>query len=196
MRSICEVIVLSKATDDDELVYSLTSVGLFTMSPPIHSTPKTSVSVRASSRLLPVGSNTTSSPLSSPGAMIPLSSITSRCLVSPLAKSIMSVGAAISASISTGIRMVVMMNDFLRTRSLNSRAMIMLILFIVVMFYCMGRVVRLSMLFQSLPSTARMNMSFMLGITSLNERRLTASFTAATMLRTDVVGFSLRRVVW
>ena len=166
------------------------------MSRPIHRTPKTSVSVRASSRLLPVGSNTTSSPLSSPGAMIPLSSITSRCLVSPLAKSIMSVGAAISASISTGIRMVVMMNDFLRTRSLNSRAMIMLILFIVVMFYCMGRVVRLSMLFQSLPSTARMNMSFMLGITSLNERRLTASFTAATMLRTDVVGFSLRRVVW
>ena len=127
---------------------------------------------------------------------MPLSSITSRCLVSPLAKSIMSVGAAISASISTGIRMVVMMNDFLRTRSLNSRAMIMLILFIVVMFYCMGRVVRLSMPFQSLPSTARMNMSFMLGITSLNERRLTVSFTAATMLRTDVVGFSLRRVVW
>lgn len=62
---------------------------------------------------------------------------------------------------------------FCSTRSLNSRAMIMLILFIVVMFYCMGRVVRLSMLFQSLPSTARMNMSFMLGITSLNERRLT-----------------------
>jgi len=37
----------------------------------------------------------------------------------------MSAGAAISPIISTGISKVVMMKDFLRTRSLNSRWMMM-----------------------------------------------------------------------
>ena len=36
----------------------------------------------------------------------------------------MSAGATIRPIISTGIRIVVTMNDFLRTRSLNSRVMI------------------------------------------------------------------------
>ena len=63
--------------------------------------------------------------------MTPLSSTTSRVLVSPLAKIIISVGAAIRAIMSTGMSTVVMMNDFLRTRSLNSRAIIIPVLFMV-----------------------------------------------------------------
>jgi hypothetical protein len=93
-------------------------------------TPKMSVSSRACSRVSSVGWKIISSLPSSCGAIIPLSSTTAKVFVSPLAKSIISVGAAISPSISMGISMVVMINDFLRTRSLNSRAIMIPILFI------------------------------------------------------------------
>ncbi len=47
----------------------------------------------------------------------------------------MSAGATIRPIISTGIRIVVTMNDFLRTRSLNSRVMIIPIFEFAMAFY-------------------------------------------------------------
>ena len=101
-----------------------------------------------------------------------------------MAKSIINVGAAIIPIISTGISNVVIINDFLRTRSLNSRAMIIPILFIA----------NLRFKFYNVPSTARINISFILGITSLNERNSTASFAAVMLSRTVAPSFSRMRV--
>ncbi len=66
-----------------------------------------------------------SSSFSSFGATSPLSSMTAMTFSSPRENCMMSAGAAISPIISTGISKVVMMKDFLRTRSLNSRWMMM-----------------------------------------------------------------------
>ena len=96
------------------------------MSPPIQSTPNFSVSsLRASSVGSSVVSKRISSSLSSFGAIRPLSSMTAMTFSSPRENCMMSAGAAIRAIISTGISSVVMIKDFLRTRSLNSRWMMM-----------------------------------------------------------------------
>ena len=52
--------------------------------------------------------------------------MTAICFSSPREYFMMSIGANIRPIISRGMSSVVMMKDFLRTRSLNSRPMIML----------------------------------------------------------------------
>ena len=90
---------------------------------------------------------------------------------------------AIRATIKTGTRMVVNIKLFLRTRSLNSRAMMILILFITFSWIRFYRV----------PSTARIKISFMLGITSRNERSSTASLAMAMLSRTDAASLMRMR---
>ena len=87
-------------------------------------------------------------------------------------------GATISATTSSGMSSVVIINDFLRTRSLNSRSMMIPICDIFRWFECSC--------YLSEPLTARMNMSFMPGMISVKERSSTVSFTAAMTLRTSL----------